>query len=440
MSAHSSRRFVPGQLAGHGSDLWILDTGRPCLLRRAHDGSTTAHTVPGVNRGSGIVGHVPRWLHADDSGCWVIGADGISHCDHRGSVTIVEPDPISTSALSDGVLATARPLGDSLILRTLGAGIHATVELPAEVEAVNPTDGGFLVFMRTGHYSSTAPQFGRGPWCARVGHDGTLTLGTAWDVDAWRGMTTVVDMGGPVALGRRVKHAQVLDGELKPAFALPLTSDFPPWSTSSGVWMVMRTSTLVHALRDSTYAVQPTLHEPNFTYFRLGKALLTPDQWAAAPGFPVGLALVPDLEQLWISTSTGTFVGEMTFGALTLQEAELDHLPEVPVTPPLELGDPDEWTERQRLRLLDENRAAGMLDIEIDGWFPTTWLHLIFRVREIQGVTFARAMSVLDRDGQPRIWTGAPTLMEWISLDIMESGGLERLKKKEPGRFGYVWI
>ncbi|AWK73783.1 hypothetical protein CBI38_21690 [Rhodococcus oxybenzonivorans] len=47
----------------------------------------------GAIRRSGIVGYTPRRLHADGSGCWIVGADGIAHCDHAGTVTIVDSAP-----------------------------------------------------------------------------------------------------------------------------------------------------------------------------------------------------------------------------------------------------------------------------------------------------------------------------------------------------------
>lgn len=110
------------------------------------------------------------------------------------------------------------------------------------------------------------------------------------------------------------------------------------------------------------------------------------------------------------------------------------------MTPPLELGDPDEWTQRQRVRLLAENTPQGLLDIEIDGWFPTTTLIVTFRVAGLSGRVCAQRMSVFDRDGRPRLWQGAPTLMESIHLDILESGGVRRLQEKEPGPFGWIWV
>ncbi|MDV7199696.1 hypothetical protein R4172_19330 [Rhodococcus kroppenstedtii] len=245
-------------------------------------------------------------------------------------------------------------------------------------------------------------------------------------------------MGTQIAVGKGVSFGQVLDAELTPAFALPLTSDFPPWATEAGVWMVMRSSTLVYQLGDSRYATQSDNAQPHFTYFRLDRSLTCPERWAGVAGFPLGLAVVPERDEVWISTTAGTFVGAHAPGAVAMEEVEFDALPMLPVTAPPELGDPDEWTERQRIRLLAENSDAGLLDIEIDGWFPTTTLILTFRIRGFDAVC-ARSMSVFDRDGRPRLWQGAPTLMEWIGLDIMESGGLSRLRRKEPGRFGYVW-
>lgn len=440
MSSSNSRAFIPGPLAGSGTDLWLLDVGKPVLLRREYDGTISRHAIPGAERGSGIVGYAPRWLHADDSGCWIVGADGIAHCDRRGIVTAVSSRRVDSSAVVDGVLATTSIGEDEVVLHTLRGGVVATVELPAEAQTINPSGQGFVVLMRTGRYDSNRSSYERGSWCARIGLDGALELGTAWEIEPWRGLDTVVDVGTEIALGRRTRFGQVLDSELKPAFAVPINSEFQPWPTASGVWMVMRTSRLVHALHDRSFASQPDLAEPHFTYFCVDRTVQRPERWAAAPGFPVGLAVVPDLAELWISTSVGTFAGGLGSGALTMKDAELDCLPDLPVTPPLELGDPDEWTERQRARLLAENKGEGLLDIEIDGWFPTTTLLLTFRVRGMEGVTCARSMSVFDRDGRPRLWQSAPTLMEWISLDILESGGLKRLRQRERGRFGYIWV
>ncbi|WP_037140578.1 hypothetical protein [Rhodococcoides fascians] len=405
-------------------------------MRRSRDRSTTAHTFPGGSYTSDIVGHTPRWLHADSSGCWVVGSDGIIHCDHAGSVTVVDDTcRVSASALVDGVLATSSVGVDELILRTVD-GAYTAVVLPAEVRTIYPSGHGFVVLMRTGRYE---PAVERGSWCARVGLDGTFTLGTAWEIRPWRGLDTVVDVGTQIAVGRGASFGQVLDGELTPAFPLTVTSEFPPWATAAGVWMVMRSSRLVHQLGDSMYATQSGNAQPHFTYFCLDRGLTRPDRWAGAAGFPIGLAVVPELDEVWISTSVGTFVGALESGAVVMEEAEFGAFPALPVTAPPELGDPDEWTERQRIRLLAENKRAGLIDIEIDGWFPTTTLILTFRIRGMRTVC-ARSMSVFDRDGRPRLWQGAPTLMEWIDLDIMEAGGLSRLRKKEPGRFGYVWI
>lgn len=364
----------------------------------------------------------------------MVGTDGIIHCDHLGTVTVVDDARVSASALVEGVLATSVIGVDELTLHTV-EGEYATVALPAEVRTIHPSGHGFVILMRTGRYE---PGVERGSWCAHVGLDGTLVLGTAWEIRPWRGLDTVVDVGTHIAVGKGASFGHVLDSELKPAFPVPFTSDFPPWATATGVWMVMRSSRLVYQLGDSTYAAQSGNAQPHFTYFCLDRSLMRPERWAGAPGFPLDLAVVPELDEVWISTTVGTFVGTLGSGAVALDEAEFTALPALPVTAPPELGDPDEWTERQRIRLLAENTAAGLLDIEIDGWFPTTTLILTFRIRGMSTVC-ARSVSVFDRDGRPRLWQGAPTLMEWINLDIMEAGGLTRLRRKKPGRFGYVW-
>ncbi|WP_206509778.1 hypothetical protein [Rhodococcus sp. KRD197] len=276
----SSRVFRPGPLAGHGPDLWLLDVAKPVLLRRTRDGSTTTHVIPGGSYGSGIVGHTPRWLHADSSGCWIVGADGIVHCDHRGTVTMVQSTRTSASALLNGVLATSVAGVDELVLRSMD-GVVATVVLPAEVRTIYPSGHGFVILMRTGRYE---PGVERGSWCAHVGLDGTLVLGTAWEIGPWRGLDTVVDVGTQIAIGKGASSGQALDAELTPAFTLPLTSQFPPWATASGVWMVMRSSTLVHQLGDSTFATQSNNAQPHFTYFCLDRSLTRPERWPVLLG------------------------------------------------------------------------------------------------------------------------------------------------------------
>jgi hypothetical protein len=440
-------------LAGHGSVLWLLDVGRPVLVRRAGDGSTSTHTVPGVIRRSGIVGYTPRRLHADGSGCWIVGADGIAHCDHAGTVTIVDSAPVSASAsaLTDGVLATAAPTyrdaSSSLVLRTLSGGVYATVDVPADIETVSPGAGGFLLFMRTGAQGTIVAQNQRGPWCARIRIDGALELGTAWPRPFWNsGDTALVDVGAPLAVGRSETRGQLLDDELHPIASVPFTSAFPPWTTESGTWLVMRSRALAYQLQDPDFAAGYDGTDEQFTYFRPDRAITRPETWAIAPGFPISLATLPSFDQVWVSTTSGTFAtahGTLTHtGALALHDAdaELPAIPALEVTPPLELGDPDEWTQRQRVRLLAENTPQGLLDIEIDGWFPTTTLIVTFRVAGLNGRVCAQRMSVFDRDGRPRLWQGSPTLMESIHLDILESGGVCRLREKEPGPFGWVWV
>ncbi len=91
------------------------------------------------------------------------------------------------------------------------------------------------------------------------------------------------------------------------------------------------------------------------------------------------------------------------------------------------------------MRLLEQNRGQGLLDIEIDGWFPYTSIVVTFTVVGLPGVRCARRYALFDRDGRPALWRGPPTLMQSIRLGIAESGGVERLARTEPGRFGWVW-
>ncbi|MFE3290571.1 hypothetical protein [Rhodococcus sp. NPDC059234] len=109
------------------------------------------------------------------------------------------------------------------------------------------------------------------------------------------------------------------------------------------------------------------------------------------------------------------------------------------IRPLAAIGNPERWAESERARLLEQNRGQGLLDIEIDGWFQYTSIFVTFAVAELPGVTCARRYALFDRDGRPALWRGPPTLMESIRMEIAESGGVERLARIEPGRFGWVW-
>lgn len=43
---------------------------------------------------------------------------------------------------------------------------------------------------------------------------------------------------------------------------------------------------------------------------------------------------------------------------------------------------PEVWALAERARLLEENTSLGLLDVEIDGWYPTATIIVTFTVRQ----------------------------------------------------------
>lgn len=446
----STRRFQPGTVAGHDSALWILDASQPVLVRRTPAGASTVVRVPGPPRRS-VVGWTPRRLHADADGCWIVGADGIAHCDHDGSLDVLDATPIAASALVHDTLATVgqgrrdRDGSPLLELRTRTEMV-AAVPLPAEVDAIGGVGDGFTVFMRTGAQGRRVALNERGPWCARIALDGTRKLGTAWPRPYWGiERVAIADVGVPLVVARQ-SSSYVLDEELVPTHPVQFVSDFGVWPGRSGPWLVARPSGLAYRCEDASFTDGVDPHVKTYTYYRLDRHLRTPRTWGTATGFTVGVAETTATSQLWVCTSDGLFVtapgaleqaGRLRFDEV--DTAAID-LPVLPVTAPPGMGDPDVWALAERARLLEENTSLGLLDVEIDGWFPTATIIVTFTVRGLPGRVCARRYPLFNRDGGPALWRGAPTLMESILLGIDESGGIARLRRTEPGAFGWIWV
>ncbi|MGW6378719.1 hypothetical protein ACWFRB_21910 [Rhodococcus sp. NPDC055112] len=354
---------------------------------------------------------------------------------------------MSVSALAHGVLASAcgeRDGGGNALIRlwALDAPEPTIVPVPGEVQDIQLTRDGFLVSMRTGTQGSGATAIDRGQWCARVGVDGRVVLGDPWPRAYWGvGGVSVVGLGAPVAVSRSA-GSQILDDRLVPVAPMPFTSDFRPYPTGAGVWLVQRSSALAYRCGNR---VRTSDDRNEYTYFRVSSRLTVPESWAVADGFPKDLTVTDADRRLWIVTTAGMFASEPggvdCAGSIEMSPVGPDELPvpEVAIRPPAAIGNPERWAESERARLLEQNRGQGLLDIEIDGWFPYTSIFVTFAVAELPGVTCARRYALFDRDGRPALWRGPPTLMESIRMDIAESGGVERLARTEPGRFGWVW-
>ncbi|MBM4634251.1 hypothetical protein A4U94_00490 [Prescottella equi] len=441
---HPSRPFRAGFIAGHGSTLWLLDVSRPILVRRARDGACSTHAVPGHLRTSGIVGWTPVRLHPDAAGCWVAGVDGTAHCSHDGTVRALDPEPVRASALYAGVLATvARADASTLALRGV-SGETVTVALPAEADSVCAADEGFVVLMRTDAQGRAAAWGDSGLCCARIGFDGRMTLGDPWP-RAYRRVDRphLVDVGQPMVVARGGASA-VLGESLLPALTVPFGSVFESWPTRNGPWSVATSEGLARQCRDDAFRVVADGTTRWFSYFRLDRDLTGPEFWAAAPGFPRSVAVLDDPGQLWISTFEGLFVSMPGAlgrpGRVEVVEAEPLRVPELPVTPPPDVGDPEVYAYRECDRLIAENSDQGLLDARPVGRFPFTEIVVLFSLPELPAAVCARRIRLFDRDGRPALWRGAPTLMEHISLSILESGGAERVRRIEPGIDGWVWV
>ncbi|OYD69459.1 hypothetical protein [Rhodococcus sp. OK302] len=452
-AAPARRAFKAGSMAGYGDVLWVLDVSHPLLLRRVGNGEVTEHVIPGPIRGSGIVGYKIRSLWADESGCWITGRDGIAHCDSTGVVRVLDEAPVRSAALVNGVLAytTHRDGRDEgaptlIRLRTIQGSVKE-VTVPADVQSIGVEQSGFLVFMRTGVQGTSAALFDRGCWCARVSLDGTCTIGTAWPRRYWETMDVkLVDIGAPLAVSRSSMSAEVLDDNLFPALRIRLSSSFGPWPVVGGPWFAATGSHVASAYRDDRFDVVFNSRAESFAYYRLDRHLTRPAAWAFAPGFPKDLAVLASSGQLWISTTEDLYVSEPDSlrcgGEIELREADQQDLPMpyLPVNPPAEVGDPEVWACRERARLIEENRDLGLIDVEIEGWFPFTTVLVTFQLSELRGVVCARRFGLFNRDGQPALWRGAPTLLSSMHLDIMETGGIRRLRSQSPDAFGRVWV
>ena len=84
--ADQSSRFEAGDVAAHGSDVWVMDRSTPVLLYldRSHTpASLTEYLLPLAFEPPGYGGS--RRLHADSGGCWITCPAEIVRCDLGGT-------------------------------------------------------------------------------------------------------------------------------------------------------------------------------------------------------------------------------------------------------------------------------------------------------------------------------------------------------------------
>lgn len=171
-------------------------------------------------------------------------------------------------------------------------------------------------------------------------------------------------------------------------------------------------------------------------------------QWADAPVFPKDHVELPSARQLFVAT-TREFLSSAPgalddAGEIELARASTDELfgtcVLIPVNPADCIGDPIVWALAERDRVRRENASRNLIDVVLDGSFPFTTLIVVFRIDELPRRILAHRYALFDRDGGPGLWRGAPTLMQDLHLNIMETGGADRIDRRDPDQHGITWI
>lgn len=166
--------IVPGALAAHGLDRWVLDSQLPLLVRLRHEQVAAVITWPG-----GIVSG--RSVHADADGCWVSGPDGVLRVPLQGTVHQVAEEQIWLAAGSGATLAAQVILAPDdvhspsvLRLREPGHELRDIDLGDRYVRAIAAQPGGFLLLVTTpeDHRSASLARVRRdatGMWAVKIG-------------------------------------------------------------------------------------------------------------------------------------------------------------------------------------------------------------------------------------------------------------------------------
>ncbi|QRE83560.1 hypothetical protein F1734_21690 [Rhodococcus ruber] len=153
--------IVPAAVSAHDRDVWVVDRELPTVIRLREPSTVREYRFPGAILAGRA--HRPRWVHADDDGCWVVGRDGIFRCSLDGSVVRIDEQPIIGSAAYNGVLLSWRRTGEhtSVSLQWPG-GRHQELEpLDGRIGAVDPGRDGFMGVLHPGTDTDTDGDFSR---------------------------------------------------------------------------------------------------------------------------------------------------------------------------------------------------------------------------------------------------------------------------------------
>lgn len=229
--------FVPTDLAGHGPDLWAVDSHLP-LARRIRAGAV-AHRIswPAPVRTKAT----PRLLHADDHGVWVGAGDGLRRITVDGHVHRHSPDPVWRLAAGATTLAVhGVPDGApaTLQLHTPGRDV-TTVPAQHDVQGLVATaDDDFLILLAPHRALRPRPD-DRRPWLAHLTADGGLTHGPRLDTHPHH---LPILLGGPHPLLVDRDRAHPVTGQLTLGDPIGPTGVWRASATTDRVWFSTESS------------------------------------------------------------------------------------------------------------------------------------------------------------------------------------------------------
>lgn len=203
--------IVPGAVAVHGDDVWVVDEQLPLLVRLRDEQVVEVHTWPG--------GIVPgRRVLADPGGAWITGADGTLRVSLGGGVRAVSDEPSWLATSSGETLAVQVVLEPH--------DVHSTTVLRLREPGCAPQDvdlGGRhlagVAMVPDGFLLLVTPPDDHVRRCslARLGLDGTVVVGPEVADDAYACSLT----GGRSPVLARVRGVHPVLGDLTLGAAVP---------------------------------------------------------------------------------------------------------------------------------------------------------------------------------------------------------------------------
>ena len=233
--------LVPGALAVHEGDLWVADTRLPLVVRVRDRTELTRITWPGAIRG-----HRPgRQLHADATGAWITGPDGIRRTDLAGTVTLPDPGYTTrTAATPEGTLAAlirldrTNPRDPDYTLHLIEPTGQVT-DVPIagrSIRSLVSAGGGFLLLCTQPDTIDRPPDWDGRPWLARL--DTTtrqLVDGPRLDLSDDGPFQTLIGSDPALLPGDRTLHPVTTELTVGPSTRIRLLGGY---AAAGRVWIV----------------------------------------------------------------------------------------------------------------------------------------------------------------------------------------------------------